>query len=221
MDRAVRRRIAALVAVTALVGAAVAGRLLWPSEDAPARDADAAPGAASTTPSVSPTAEPAGETLCGSGAARPFTPARIEVPGVVDAEVVAVPRDSRGVTGVLPLSDKQRFAWDPPPGIRPGSDRGNVLVNTHTWADGTAAGNALLDGLHVGDRIVLRGDGHVQCYEVHERAEVEADARFPSYYDTDGRHQVAIVVCSGERTGPGEWTHRTLWFARAVGSGRG
>jgi len=27
---------------------------------------------------------------------------------------------------------------------------------------------------------------------------------------------VVIVVCSGERLGPGDWTHRTLWFASPV-----
>lgn len=219
MDGAGRRRTVAIVAAVAVVCALAVG-LLWLTGDDPAPAVDAAPSAGRSTSGTteSPTREPTRDTLCGPGAARPFTPDRITIRGVVDAEVVGVPRDSRGVTGVLSLSDKERFAWDPPPGVRPGTEHGNVLINTHTWSDGSAAGNALLDGLHVGDRIVLRGEGQVQCYEVHERAEVEEDARVPSYYDTDGPPQVAIVVCSGERTGPGEWTHRTLWFARAVGS---
>ncbi len=39
---------------------------------------------------------------------------------------------------------------------------------------------------------------------------------YPPYYDADGPPRVAIIVCSGTRTGPGEWSHRTIWFGRAI-----
>ena len=35
----------------------------------------------------------------------------------------------------------------------------------------------------------------------------------PRYSVTDGPPQLAIVVCSGRRLGPGVWTKRTVWFA--------
>lgn len=209
------RGLVAAAAAAVLACALVAAGVIALGSDGEERpDADAPTSIAAASPPREQAGRPASQCV----AARPFTPDRVTVDGVVDAEVVPVPRDSRGVTGVLQLDDKARFAWDPPPGVRPGSARGNVLLNAHTWPDGTAAANALLDELDVGMRIVLRGGGQVQCYDVRERTEVTADTRVPAYYDTDGPPRVAIVVCSGERTGPGEWTHRTLWFARAVGS---
>lgn len=204
-------------ATAAVLACAVVVVLLWLQRDggtAPAPDAAAATTDVPTSAPPPPTPTDEADDRC--RAIGPFPPERIVVPGVLEAEVVPVPRDDRGVTGVLPLTDKERFAWDMPPSVQPGERRGNVLLNTHTWSDGSAAGNRLLDGLEVGMRIVLRGSGQRQCYEVDERIEVEASTRFPAYYEDDGPHRVALIVCSGERTGPGEWSHRTIWLARAV-----
>jgi len=105
------------------------------------------------------------------------------------------------------------FAWDREQGIRPGDPAGNVLLNAHTWPDGSALGNHLLAGLHRGDRIVVNGVTERLCYRVTERVEVLAERGLPRYYATDGAPQLAIVVCSGRRLGPGEWEKRTVWFA--------
>lgn len=105
------------------------------------------------------------------------------------------------------------FAWDREQGIRPGDPAGNVLLNAHTWPDGSALGNHLLAGLHRGDQIVVNGVTERLCYRVTERVEVLAERGLPRYYATDGAPQLAIVVCSGRRLGPGEWEKRTVWFA--------
>jgi hypothetical protein len=105
------------------------------------------------------------------------------------------------------------FAWDRAQGVRPGDTKGNVLLNTHTWPDGSALGNRLLAGLHEGDRIVVHGDRSRLCYRVTARVEVPAARGMPRYYRVDGRPQLAIVVCSGRRLAPGVWDHRTVWFA--------
>lgn len=157
---------------------------------------------------------------CPDRASRPFAPVRISVTDVTrGASVLALPRDAAGVPGVPPLTTtgKSQFAWDAP-GIRPGEDRGNAILNAHTWPDGTALGNRLLAGLHEGERLTLHGaSGRALCYEVTERTEVlDATADTSRVYDTDGPHQIVIVVCSGTRVGPGQWTHRTLWFASPV-----
>jgi hypothetical protein len=129
--------------------------------------------------------------------------------------VVSPPRDERGVPGTPPLTTrgKKLFAWDREQGILPGDPAGNVLLNAHTWPDGTALGNRLLAGLHLGDRIVVRGAETRLCYRVTERVEVSADTNMPRYYDTAGPPQLAILVCSGRRLGPGKWEKRTIWFA--------
>lgn len=208
-----RRRTAGIAAATvavAVVACLLAWWLLRPRPEATPPDA-AAPTPLTTVPGseVEPVPGP-----CDEPARRPFTPERITIRGIAaTAAVIGVPRDSRGVTGVLPESDKTDFAWDLG-GIRPGARRGNVLLNTHTWPDGSALGNALLADLDEGDRILVRGADAALCYRVTRRIEVLASEGYPPYYDEDGPPRVAIIVCSGTRTGPGQWTHRTIWFAR-------
>jgi len=129
--------------------------------------------------------------------------------------VVTPPRSADGVPGVPPLTNagKSVFAWDREQGVRPGDLAGNVLLNAHTWPDGSALGNHLLADLQRGDRIVLHGSNARLCYRVTERVQVPAQRAMPRYYSTDGPPQVAIVVCSGRRLAPGVWEKRTVWFA--------
>jgi hypothetical protein len=171
---------------------------------------------ATPTPSPTPTAKPS---PCEDPPTEPFKPTRITVPGVIrNGKVLALPRDSRNVPLVPPVASvgKLQTAWDRPPGIKPGSPKGNVLLNAHTWPDGSALGNKLLKRLDEGDRIILRGDDATLCYEVDERVEVRASRGYPAYYDREGPPRIAFLVCSGRRLGPGQWTHRTIWFASPV-----
>jgi hypothetical protein len=36
------------------------------------------------------------------------------------------------------------------------------------------------------------------------------------YYSSTGPSRLAILVCSGRRRGPGDWSHRTIWFAKPI-----
>ncbi|WP_183095602.1 class F sortase [Nocardioides stalactiti] len=219
--RSRRSRFAAGVVLVAVIGAL----LVWwlRPEEEPDRAAETRqPAAPAPTPTVSsPPLDPV-PGPCDRPPRKPFIPEELTVEGVVEgADVIGVPRDSRGVTGVLPFGNRSDFAWDLG-GIRPGSKRGNVLLNTHTWPGGAdvpaaAVGNGLLAGLDRGDEIRVSGDrGALLCYRVTDRIEILATLPFPDYYEDDGRPRLAIIVCSGERTGPSEWTHRTIWFARPV-----
>ena len=170
---------------------------------------------ASPTPTQTPTPSPTGP--CADQASEPFTPKQITVPGIIrNATVLALPRDGSNVPGVPPTMAKQDIAWDRPPGIRPGEPKGNVLINTHTWPDGSALGNEFLSKLTVGKRIIVRNGDTQLCYEVDKRIEVLASDGYPPYYDKEGPPQLALLVCSGKRLGPGHWTHRTIWFAKPV-----
>jgi hypothetical protein len=147
---------------------------------------------------------------------RGFRPRVVSVPGVTRrSSIVAPPRDANGIPGVPPLTDagKRLFAWDREQGIRPGDPAGNVLLNAHTWPDGSALGNRLLAQLHRGDRVVVHGAKVSLCYRVTERVEVLAVQGLPRYYTKDGPPQLAILVCSGRRLAPGNWEKRTVWFA--------
>jgi hypothetical protein len=191
-------------------GPSVTARVDPPS---PSGSTTSAPTTSSAPATTTAPAKQAPRPQCDTRAA-PFTPQRITVPGVTrGATVISPPRDSGNVPGTPPLTTagKGMFAWDD--AIAPGTDAGNVLLNAHTWPDGTALGNHLLAGLQQGDRVVVIGDSARLCYRVTERVEVLASKGLPRYYDTDGPPQIAIVVCSGRRLGPGNWEKRTVWFA--------
>ena len=163
---------------------------------------------------------------CYRGATAPFTPTRITVPGVTrDAEVLALPRDADNVPQAPPISDvgKTQFAWAVAPDPLPGSAEGNALFNAHTWPDGTALGNKLLDGLQVGDRIIVHGRSHgagaqTLCYQVTKREVIVASDGSYEYYEREGPPQLALIVCSPPRLGPGNWLHRTIWYASPLAS---
>lgn len=178
-----------------------------------------------TSPSArsSPSSEdaPGAGSRCDAGTGS-VEPGRITVPGVTGrVEVVTPPRDANGIPGVPPLTEsgKNVFAWDREQGIAPGDPAGNVLLNAHTWPDGSALGNTLLEGLQRGDQVVVLGEGKRLCYRVTERVEVLAEDGLPRYYAIDGPPQLAIVVCSGRRLAPGVWEKRTVWFASPVSHG--
>jgi hypothetical protein len=211
---------AAAVLVVAVVVALVVA-LRAPADAPPTRTAVGIVGAAPSAPS-SPLSEPtttvAPDPSC-DRVRHGFTPRTISVPGATRGAAIATPpRDAAGIPGTPPLTQagKAMFAWDLAQGTRPGDPRGNVIVNAHTWPDGSALGNRLLAALHPGGRVVVRGKDVRLCYEVTERIEVSADTLLPRYYTQDGPPQLAILACSGKRLGPGLWTKRTVWFASPV-----
>jgi hypothetical protein len=183
---------------------------------APATTTAAAPATATPQPEPSTTIAP--RSAC-DRVRHGFTPRTISVPGATRAAaIVTPPRDAAGIPGTPPLTEagKAEFAWDLAQGTRPGDRRGNVIVNAHTWPDGSALGNRLLAALHRGDLVVVRGEKVRLCYRVTERVEVPAATLMPRYYRKDGPPRLAILTCSGRRLGPGIWTRRTVWFASPV-----
>lgn len=193
----------------------VAGGVVWLARAGDERAPQVVARTPSTTAPASRPATASPAPSCGT-VSRSFQPRTVTVPGVArEASIVTPPRDANGVPGVPPLSTAGRrvFAWDREQGVRPGDPVGNVLLNAHTWPDGSALGNRLLAGLQRGDRIVVHGVNTRLCYRVTERVQVLASRGLTRYYAKDGPPQLAIVVCSGRRLGPGVWEKRTVWFA--------
>lgn len=154
---------------------------------------------------------------------RPFKPTELSARGVLDpTRVLARGEDRYGVPQPPPLTNrgKWQFAWDNASGVRPGDDRGVVRLTAHTYPGaGTKApalGNLLLARLRPGALLKLAGGGERLCYRVTRRQRVRATDSVPGYYDTTGAPRLAILVCSGKRRGPGDWTHRTIWYAEPV-----
>lgn len=224
-----QRRQILIVITVAVAVALVVTALLWfnsgtgqkpTAQTAPTPSATMPTGTASLTPTA-PHKVTKPKVDCTNPPTTTFTPTRIAVTGVTKSSpVLALPRDKEGVPGTPPVdsSGKYDFAFDAP-GIHPGSPKGNVLLNAHTWPDDSAMGNRLLDNLGTGGSLALFGSaGQTLCYQVIERIEVDAegvtDAQLNKIYATDGAPQAVIIVCSGKRTAPGVWTKRTVWFAK-------
>jgi hypothetical protein len=209
-----RAKVGTAVAAAATV-VVLAGCVSTDDRAAPVAEPSASPTRGESSPTVSDGPSAAPRSPCDEDA-QVVEPQAITVPGAIGrAAVVTPPRDANGVPGVPPLTaeGKSVFAWDREQGIRPGDPRGNVLLNAHTWPDGSALGNRLLEGLQEGDRVVVHGPVTRLCYRVTERVEVVAADGMPRYYATKGPHQLAIIVCSGRRLAPGVWEKRTVWFA--------
>lgn len=185
---------------------------------------EAAPSARSTaTTATSPTARAALPAICRTPPKKGIWPVKAKVQLVgTRIKVLALGRDRYGVPRQPPLtsSGKRVFAWDKK-GPKPGSKRGNVRFNAHTWPDGSALGNRLLNNLWPGQLIVVRNAwGKGVCYRVTKRLQVlprSREARV-NYYSTRGKPKLAIVVCSFPRLGPGNWKYRTIWYAVPVRS---
>lgn len=213
IDRSVTPRRVALVTLVVATVLAVAWTL-WPDRSTP--NSLTAPGPQSIEPGTH--LKPA---VCNRAATKPFRPRTITVRKVAhNAEVLGLGRDANNVPQAPPISSigKTQFAWDDANtsrdhGRAPGTKHGNVLINAHTWPDGTALGNRLLEHLHVGGRIIVRGTHAELCYRVTKRIVVRAADGAPEYYENDGPPQLALIVCSPPRLGPGNWENRTIWFA--------
>lgn len=152
---------------------------------------------------------------------RPFGPTALTVPGVLASTRVLAPgQDRSGVPRPPPLTQrgKWQLAWDKASRVRPGDDIGVVRLTAHTYPlDGSSApalGNLLLARLRAGALLEVSGAaGEQLCYRVTRRQQVRATASISGYYDTTGPPRLAILVCSGTRRGPGDWSHRTIWWA--------
>lgn len=221
-----RGTIAGVVAVLVAVAVGL-GLAQWLGDDPPVREARVGAAVEAEEPAEAPrVAERRVLTVpgpCDRPAAKPFRPVALAVPGLVPARpVVALPREASGAPGVPPLgSGKHHVGWDAP-GPLPGSPAGKVLLNAHAWPDRSALGDRFVRGLDVGERLVMAGRGGARlCYEVAARTEVPFDdpAIIKRVYADGGPPEAVIIVCSGTRTGPGEWSHRTVWFARPVTAG--
>lgn len=216
------RRVALVVLVVATLIAVV--WTFWPQ-----------PGAERRVQAPAPQAVAPGTALkaaqCGNQATKPFRPTQVTIAQVgKKSEVLALGRDGNNVPKAPALTTlgKTQYGWDDPTqatvqndtlkptGAMPGSNQGNVLLNAHTWPDGSALGNRLLEHLQIGDKIVLAGKHAELCYWVTKKIVIKASDGSAEYYQNDGPPQIALIVCSPPRLGPGNWVHRTIWFASPV-----
>lgn len=148
-----------------------------------------------------------------------FKPKEARIPAIGrTVKVIVVERTSTNQMGAGPVSESGKWLMAMDPVTKPGSGRGSVLLSAHTYPDGSALGNAMLGDLRSGDRITLVGKyGEQACYGIYKRASYPKDeVPEKDAFRTGGEERLVIVTCSGKRNGPGNWSHRTLWYAKPV-----
>lgn len=151
--------------------------------------------------------------------ARGFVPNRAKIAAIGrTVRVIQVKRTKDGAVGAGPTTEAGKWLMAMDPETRPSSRRGSVLLSGHTWPDGSALGNAMLKNLRTGHNVVLAGkNGKRACYRITERTQYRNDDvprnRAFRYW---GSEQLVIVTCSGKRISPGNWSHRTIWYAKPV-----
>ena len=96
---------------------------------------------------------------------------------------------------------------------------GHVLMNGHVWPDGSAIGNHFNATARRGKVIKVSGaKGQVQCYRLKKRIIRSPSRHFAKRYygSVNSRPRLAILTCTGIRRGPGDWSHRSVWFAKPI-----
>jgi hypothetical protein len=200
-----------------MAAAGWSGAAIAPAEAA-AADHASAPRLTTAVPSVCIATAPE---RSARRAITPFSPTTLSAPTVTGPrKVLARGSDRRGVPHPPPLTAKGKwqFAWDKH-SARPGDAFGVIRMTAHTYpaSAGKALGNRLLAKLEVGGILVATGKhGEIQCYRVTREVSVPAKRGLRSFYASSGPPRLAILVCSGVRRGPGDWTRRTVWFAKPL-----
>lgn len=150
-----------------------------------------------------------------------FVPVRAAIPAIDrTVRVLVVKRTPENEIGAGPLTESGKWIMAMDPVTRPSTRQGSVLLSGHTWPDGSALGNAMLEGLWTGNQVILSdNDGNRACYKITKRKSYPYDeVPGKTAFRTTGPEQIVIVACSGERTSPGHWTHRTLWYGSPLTS---
>ncbi|WP_460742084.1 class F sortase [Mariniluteicoccus endophyticus] len=147
-------------------------------------------------------------------------PARFQISRMgVDVPMITVGKDKDGNPGASPLSQMYTAAWykgSP----APGTTRGNVVVNIHSWASGPALGNDLRTKMRTGDVIRVVGTGGtVACYRFREAIKIKVATYDPSsgvYLNPTGKPQLAILTCWDRNPRTGVYESRILFYADPI-----
>jgi len=209
-----KRRVGIAVAVLIAVSALAAWVFRSPARPPVVARAPAAP------EKVLVRRDPSSVKSCVTSATRPFAPVSAVLRDGHAIEMYAAQREPGGVIpGVAPLTrwGKGVFAWDEP-GVLPGSRSGVVVLDAHSWPDGTALGNWLMTNLKLGQTLILTGSNNQrQCYRITAQR-VYPWQKVPwqqTYgpYPPNGPALLTITICYWPRLGPDNWANREIWVA--------
>jgi hypothetical protein len=225
------------VASSAEPSPAAAAAAPVPEEAITATTSDPAPpsseAAVTTGPSAAPPAIPVASApppaaLTSTAAARaaaiasgqPCRPVRFSVaPLHIDAPVVTLSLTSEGDLGTPSDADRKSAGWFP--SVLAGADQGTVLMDGHTYHDGSAI-FATTFKQQVQPGMLMRlscADGHAFSYRVAEVVVDLSPAGYPHFvtsrhlYAADGPPQLVMVTCTDYLPAQRVWANRAVVIA--------
>jgi len=154
---------------------------------------------------------------------RPCRPVRFAMTALgIDTSVVALSLTSGGDLGTPSDGDKKSAGWFP--SVLAGAARGTVLMDGHTYHDGSAL-FTLGFARQVRTGMVMRlscADGHAFSYRLSEITLDVSPASYPGFvtsralYSADGPAQLVIITCTDYIPAQRVWAHRAILIATPV-----
>lgn len=182
-------------------------------------------------PTASPTAStpPAPRTPkgCEVQATKAFVPRTASIEHFGVRKVLSLGLANDGTAETPPYDQPDKFGFYGL-GSKPGSAKGMVAFNAHTFSQGTWLGNELLAKLEVGDIIIVAGEKKSErlCYVIDKKPAVyklrASDPKdlpvFPveRVYGFDRPSQLSLTVCSDYDVKNKVWLLRTVWLATPI-----
>ena len=218
-----RWRIVALAVVIALVVAAIAAVIVQRDNGDDSAGGPGSATSASTSAAPAASAKKKGPVPAGCMKnPRPIVPVKYSIDHLnVSAKVLSRGLDSAGAAGAPPRDDPSSMAWFNQ-GPKVGSNRGNVVLTSHTFHVGEALGNRMYsrdNGIKPGDIIRFSDtSGNTVCDRYTHNVKVwvkDYDPNSTILYDDNGPAQAVIVVCWDYVKGKGHES-RVLFYADPV-----
>ncbi len=208
------------IVLAVLVAVFAAFQLLGKDKSEPENNVPVTTAAAPSTVVDEPPAHP------GCEVQKPVVPVRMQVESRGwDIPVISLGFDeSTGAAQVPPPDDPNLAGWYSE-GMKPGDATGHAVFPVHTYRNGGAIGNKMLDpetGFQEGDIIKITGeDGTVLCFEYTgalkiKDSEYEYNPDDDVLYDTKGKPELAIIVCDDFDWNTEEWETRVIFYASPI-----
>ena len=193
---------------------------------APQPTEPAAPGVASAVrPSPPPAAASestpqAGRSAPAIASGEPCRPVRFALPDLaIDASVVTLALTADGDLGTPNDQDKTSAGWFP--SVLAGTGRGTVLMDGHTYHDGSAIFPLTFkEQVQVGMKITLScADGHAFSYRISQRVVDLSPTSYPPFvtstklYAADGPPQLVMITCTDYLPAQRVWANRAVVIA--------
>lgn len=188
-----------------------------PSAPPPAPAAKAVPPPA---PAPAPQAVPAAAPQAAAAPSAPCAPSGFSIPAMgIDAPVVRIGLDASGNLGVPSDADKKKAGWYPN-AVLAGSRLGSIIMDGHTYRDGSAIFTTSFDStVRVGMTVGLSCGGGTFPYRI---SELKLNLNVGDYsgfvdgrrlYAPDGPPQIVMVTCTDWNPVSGTFDRRAILIA--------